>query len=219
LTIVSASACSGCGVCVSTNGLLVPFTPIAPSSGIIVLGAGTCSTLRCGVSNSASGNYSASVGVNYNTSHAIAGFIGGGTCNNVCNVTSGCLSYGAVVVGGVGNNTTGGTWDLATCTFTVAPTICNAGLYSFIGGGFQNKVSGCFSTIGGGCQNTLSGFLSTISGGVCHTISGAYSTISGGYKNTASGNRSVISGGGTNTASAQYSNISGGKGNTSSAYT
>jgi len=45
-------------------------------------------------------------------------------------------------VGGVGNNTTGGAWDLATCVFTVAATAVNAGIYSFVGGGFQNNATG-----------------------------------------------------------------------------
>jgi hypothetical protein len=96
LTIVSAAACSGCGVCVSTNGLLVPYTAGGGGGGIMVLGAGTLSTLRCGVTNTASGNYSASLGGQCNVSselistivggeknlaQAIAGFIGGGECN------------------------------------------------------------------------------------------------------------------------------------------
>lgn len=137
-----------------------------------ILGAGTNSTIRCGVNNSASAAcsaalggacntagwaYASSVGGFKNLSSGAASFIGGGVCNNVCNSTSGCLSTGAVVAGGVGNNTTGGTWDLATCAFTVAPTICNAGQYSFVGGGFQNQATGCFSGILGGQCNVASG--------------------------------------------------------------
>ena len=138
LTIVSAAACSGCGVCVSTNGLLIPYTPSGGGGGIMVLGAGALSTERCGVSNNASGANAAAlggstnvasgacsvvVGGEKNTAQAINGFVGGGNCNSVCNSTSGCLAFGAVVVGGLGNNSTGGTWSLVTCTFTVAPTI------------------------------------------------------------------------------------------------
>ena len=86
--------------------------------------------------------------------NAMFGFIGGGVNNTACNSTNGCLSAGAVVAGGIGNNTTGGTWDLASCNFTVAPTTCNAGLYSFVGGGLQNQSSGDFSGIlGGQCNN------------------------------------------------------------------
>jgi len=111
-------------------------------SEIIVLGGGCNSSVRCASSNTASGAYSTAlgqcntssglhssiVGGFKNTAQSIAGFIGGGNCNFVCNSTCGCLSYGAVVVGGVGNNTNGGTWDLATCVFTVAPTAVNTGL-------------------------------------------------------------------------------------------
>jgi hypothetical protein len=105
-----------------------------------------------GLLNTASGLYSSIVGGRNNTAQAIAGFIGSGNCNFVCNSTSGCLAYGAVVVGGVGNNTTGGTWDLATCVFTVAPTVCNAGAYSFVGGGLQNVACGQYSAVSGGFQ-------------------------------------------------------------------
>jgi hypothetical protein len=59
-------------------------------------------------------------------------------------------------VGGVGNNTTGGTFLLATCTFSVAPLICSAGQYSFIGGGFQNLSTGLASGVLGGCLNLAS---------------------------------------------------------------
>jgi hypothetical protein len=77
--------------------------------------------------------------------------------NNVCNVTSGCLALGAVVSGGVGNNTTGGTFNCTVFGFTVAPTICDAGLYSFIGGGFQNISSGEASVVVGGKCNNVAG--------------------------------------------------------------
>ena len=52
----------------------------------------------------------------------------------------------------------GGTWNLATCVFTVAPTICNAGQYSFVGGGFQNIASSCNSAVLGGTANNTSTF-------------------------------------------------------------
>jgi hypothetical protein len=224
---------------------------------IVVLGAGCGSTLRCGANNTASGAYStvfgrcntasaASSGVfggQKNLAQGIASFIGSGICNNACNVTSGCLATGSVVVGGVGNNTTGGTWALASCTFTVAPTICNAGIYSAIVGGFQNRAIGCMSFIGGGCNNLASGLNSTISGGYgniannsyanaggqSNTASGANSlafgqnnTSSGfaavssnGFGNTASGAYAFIGTGCSNVASAQFSTIVNGKGNNS----
>jgi hypothetical protein len=186
-----------------------------------------------GTSNSATGDCSVVGGGEKNLAQAIAGFVGGGECNNVCNVTSGCLAFGASVVGGVGNNTVGGTWDLATCTFTVAPTICNAGLYSFVGGGFQNRASGNTSTISGGYQNTATNTWSTVSGGYKNNATGGGSNVSGGIinnatasgtavgggqQNTASAARSKVGGGLSNTSSGAYSVISGGRLNTASAY-
>jgi hypothetical protein len=207
--------------------------------GIIVAGTGTLSSVRCGVSSTASGDYSFAVGKansatgNFssvsggasntasgllstisggekNLAQAFGGFIGGGNCNSVCNVTSGCLAYGAVVVGGVGNNTTGGTWSLATCKFCVAPTICNAGQYSFVGGGFQNRATGSGSSVLGGCCNIASGFssisigqINTSSGnsslavGRGNTASNAYATTFGRF-NTNSGYASTIGGGAVN---------------------
>jgi hypothetical protein len=163
--------------------------------------------------------------------NALAGFIGGGNCNFTCNSASGCFAYGAVVVGGVGNNTTGGTWDLATCVFTVAPTACNAGIYSFVGGGFQNRASFCHSAIVGGQNNYVSGNCGFIGGGINNTagargvavggdgnVSCTLGSLVGGLSNSASGDLSVVGGGQSNTASGSRSTEVGGRSNTASAY-
>ena len=115
------------------------------------------STISGGKYNATSALWSTVSGGYANLVSVISGFVGGGYFNKVCNSASPCSSYGAVVVGGVGNNTTGGTWSLASCCFTVNPTICNAGQYSFIGGGFQNRATGTGSAISGGDTNTASG--------------------------------------------------------------
>ena len=255
---ITGLATSGCAVCVGASGLLTAYTAAAPS--IMVVGGGSNSTVRCGVNNTASGNCSASLGGQCNTASgnysfvgggntnsgsglesAIVGgqknlaqgfnsFIGGGDCNSVCNSTSGCLSYGAVVAGGVGNNTCGGTFTLASCAFTVAPTICNAGSMSFIGGGLQNSATGAcsailggrfntasggYTSVGGGTFNIASGFLSNIGGGLNNTVTGTTSFVGGGSCNTASGSYSTISAGYRNTASGSYSAIGGGQRNLS----
>jgi len=203
--------------------------------GISNTASGAGSRTGGGGCNTSSGNYSSILGGNCNITsglrstngggfknlnNTIDGFIGGGNCNNVCNSTSGCLSYGSVVVGGVGNNTTGGTWTLASCCFTVAPTICNAGQYSFVGGGFQNRAtsnnavvnggsqntsSNSNTTIGGGFNNQASGGFATIGGGLCNVASGCVATISGGWSNTASGDTSFIGGGCANSLSNAFS--------------
>jgi hypothetical protein len=246
--IATNLACAGCAVCSDANGMLVPYTAGGGGGGIIIADTGCNSTVRCGVTNCASGNYSFAGGGQCNTSsgtystvvggfknlsQGFNSFVGSGNCNQVCNSTSGCLSYGAVVAGGVGNNTTGGTWTLASCAFTVAPTICNVGSMSFIGAGFQNRSSGPCSTISGGYCNTSSGNASIISGGSCNTASGTRTSILGGQRNTASGNystigggiciracggRSFIGGGSCNITCNPHSTVSGGYKNTSSNY-
>lgn len=120
--------------------------------------SGAFSFTGSGCCNTTSGGFSAIIGGGFNQAQAVHGIIGGGVYNNVCNSTSGCLAFGAVVVGGVGNNTTGGTWNLCSCCFIVVPTICNAGQYSFVGGGFQNIASGDRSSVLGGQLNNTCGF-------------------------------------------------------------
>ena len=148
---------------------------------------GVASVLVGGWNNLSTGARSALVGGAYNRVQADHGFIGGGICNNACNATSGCLALGAVVVGGIGNNTYGGTFSMATCTFTVAPTVCNAGTYSFIGGGFQNQNFGSGAAIVGGYYNVSPGANSFIGGGASNAANSNYSAILGGCGNIASG--------------------------------
>jgi len=128
--------------------------------------SGNYAVVSGGICNTSSGLRSINVGGFKNLNNSFDGFIGGGNCNAICNTTSGCYAYGAVVVGGVGNNTFGGTWSLASCCFSVAPTICTAGQYSFVGGGFQNKATACFSSVVAGNLNSI------ISCGVCSYIGG-----------------------------------------------
>jgi len=201
---------------------------VVGSTAIMVAGAGTDSTVRCGVSNTASGAYSFAGGGQCNTASNVYSFVGGGfknqaqglnsfigsgNCNNVCNVTSGCLAYGAVVTGGVGNNTTGGTWTLASCAFTVAPTICNAGSMSFVGAGFQNLAKGNCSAIVGGSGNAASCNFSAILNGVGNTSNGCYSTVVNGYFNTASATYATVINGYQNCATVIYGFIGNGIGN------
>jgi hypothetical protein len=185
--------------------------------------------------NTASGYLSTIGGGCKNLTQAAHGFIGGGLCNNACNSTSQCLAIGAVVAGGVGNNTTGGVFNLSFCSFTTPPTICNAGQYSFVGGGFQNMAVGSQSAVVGGCFNvachaTFSGQFvgggfcnysthnkTVVGGGVNNTANFWTTVVAGGYINTASGDTASVGGGQCNTASGGYSVVSGGKINLASA--
>ena len=143
------------------------------SGGCCQVTSGIASFIGGGQINTSSGLRSTNGGGFKNLNNSFDGFIGGGNCNNVCNVTSGCLAYGAVVVGGVGNNTTGGTWTIASCCFSVAPTICNAGQYSFIGGGLQNRATALNSTTVGGINNTTRAIGGFIGGGNCNFVCNA----------------------------------------------
>ena len=239
---------------IGVNGINVTGSPIlscgtfgitntAPYEGqaVVVLGSGTCSTLRCGVNNSASGNYSASLGGNLNCSSAtnsvvVGGignnasgdksFIGGGcyNCNTgtdsvigggVCNFlknTNGAIDVvGSVIGGGVGNNTSGGTWSGT--LFSSQPTPSDSVCFTFIGGGFQNASKGCYASIGGGQQNIAIGIGSTILGGNLNCSVDNYTTIGGGQQNNSCGIGSTIVGGRTNTTKSTYNVILGGCGN------
>jgi hypothetical protein len=236
---------------IGVNGINVTGSPIlscgtfgitntAPYEGqaVVVLGSGTCSTLRCGVNNSASGNYSASLGGSFNcssgTNSVVVGgignnasgdksFIGGGCYNcttgtdsviggGVCNFlknTNGAIDVvGSVIGGGVGNNTSGGTWSGT--SFSSQPTPSDSVCFTFIGGGFQNASKGCGSSIGGGLQNIAIGVGSTILGGNINCSVDNYTTIGGGQQNNSCGVGSTIVGGRVNTTKSTYNVILGG---------
>ena len=200
--------------------------------GVEVLGSGCCSTVRCSVNNDSSGAYSGSFGGQCNTSsgygsvvlggdkniaQATNSFIGGGRCNNVCNSVSENNGFGSVVVGGVGNNTIGGTYNFTTNSFTVAPTICNSGARTFIGGGFQNKTSANSSAVVGGYQNTASAIYTFIGGGAVNNATTSYATVGGGFCNNALGNGSFVGGGNCNFSCLCTSTIGGGRCNIANA--
>jgi len=186
---------------------------------IVILGAGSCSTLRCGSANTATGDYTTAFGrdnaasFNYST-------IGGGQCN----IASGDCGY-STISGGYKNtasNYYGGAYvggGRCNCAYgqesVVSGGLCNSagGQTSVISGGLRNVSNGELSNIGGGICNTSSSYRSVVSGGNTNTASGGESTVSGGVLNTASGYFSTVSGGRINTASAYYTTISGGKEN------
>jgi len=255
---------------ITTSGTFI-FNNTAPynNEAVEVLGVGTCSTVRCCVNNTSFGSYSAalsgqancSIG-NYsvalggqcncaigdysfigagcrNEAQGLNSVIGGGFCNFIRNTTTNPTN--SVIVGGVGNNTIGGTFNCN--TFSVQPSVTPSGAYSFIGGGLQNRASGDYvsisggtlnsalanhstilggnrnctrggcSTIGGGIDNTTIGGFSTIGGGRLHTSSGVYNIIAGGCRNITTCCSSTIGGGELNCACADFSVVTGGRQN------
>lgn len=158
-----------------------------------VLGVGTCSTVRCGVNNGSSGNYSASLG-------------------GACNIASGAYSF----IGG-------GFKNLATCACsTIVGGLCNTvcARHAFLGGGQCNCISvlspNQHQTLSGGYCNTITGDAGTIAGGFINTVSSQNGFIGGGNDGVASGSRSIVVGGQYNTASGLYSGVMNGCGNIAS---
>lgn len=189
--IVSNSAASIVGGCLNTASGYYSF-----------LGGGYC--------NVAAGYSSVVGGGLYNTVHGPQSFLGGGNYNKVCTG-----SYSSVV-GGVGNNTSGGTWNGA--AFTAAPTVSNMGCYSFIGGGFQNRAACDYSNVLGGCLNVVCNTQSSILGGSCNTVTGPKSVIVSGLLNANNSIYGFIGSGYCNTTSNYYSAIISGLFNTASHY-
>jgi hypothetical protein len=203
MTIVSMAACSGCGVGVSTNGLLIPVTPGGGAAPIMILGAGTCSTIRCGVSNQAAGCYSAALGGKSNAADDPYSIVAGGK-NNLVIVGSPC----STIVGGQSNT-------------------AYLSVLSFIGGGSGNTNYNYsqLSVIGGGSCNRIAGVGATNQCSFCSVIAGGSSNViccskdsfiggGGGNLNTQASSGSVIGGGVLNcNTTSVASTIGGGIGN------
>jgi hypothetical protein len=223
--IATNLATAGCAVCSDANGMLVPYTAAVGSPTIYTAGSGTCSTLRCGVSNTASGNYSFAGGGQCNTASGDCSTISGGQ-SNIAN------AFYAVVAGGQCNNSSlnnafvgGGQCNTSSGFYTaVVGGQCNtaSGIYgSFVGGGRNNIASGVNSSVVGGCCNKACGSCSSVVGGKVNTASGAYSFVGGGKCNTATCGYAFIGGGLCNNvcrtgggALSSCSAIVGGMGNT-----
>ena len=90
-------AFTGSGYC-NTTSAYYAFT----GSGRCNITSGNHAFTGSGNSNTTSGWFSFTGSGCKNLTQAVAGVVVGGICNNVCNVTSGCLALGAVVGGGCG---------------------------------------------------------------------------------------------------------------------
>ena len=179
--------------------------PLPASPSVTNAGTGTCSIVGSGLSNTASGNYSAALSGQCNTACGCHSFIGGGYSNTVSS------DYASTISGGCYN------------------TICSN--QSFIGGGTSNSICSCSctSSISGGecntiCENSPS---SAIVGGLCNITgvgglnfigsgshnyaANAYSIVVGGWCNYNNGAYSFIGGGTSNEVCANYGYIIGGR--------
>tara|TARA_B110000285_G_scaffold222628_1_gene277045 strand:+ start:802 stop:2769 length:1968 start_codon:yes stop_codon:yes gene_type:complete len=167
-----------------------------------------------GQDHTISGAYGYSVivgGKNNCVEGVVAGFIGSGCNNKICN---NAIGYGrqAVIVGGVSNKTDQD-------NSFIGGGVCNSivgyyNSYSVIVGGHCNFVGGPGIFIGSGKKNTANGYYSSVVGGRINTASATYSSVVGGQQNSVKlGRNSFIGGGIFNTGSASYSSIVGGKQN------
>ena len=187
---------SGCAVCVGASGLLTAYTPAAGSSSIMVLGGGTSSTIRCGVGNTATASFGASLSGCNNTNSGGYAVIAGGSCNST-NAThgvigGGCLNCVNVNFTGQGNcGTIGGGKSnylesaYGTISGGVFNCVCNSQYFSVIGGGDGNLIKG-----GGGNSNYNNAIFSGSGNTVCNNsnvpVNGQYqpNLILGGINNT-----------------------------------
>ena len=195
-SIYSSALSSGQAVCTGTNGLLTNYTPV---SSVIIQGTCTTSSIRCGVANNATADFSASLAGTGNTASGLASVVVGGALNNTYSTYS-------FVGGGVGNKSCGSS---ASVVGGGLNTSCCS--YSFIGGGLQNITSGVTSSVVGGCKNTAGGNCSFIGGGTLNIITsgGSSSFIGTGRGNTVSGNYSMVIGGSGNTVTGSFSSAIG----------
>jgi len=246
--VMSLGMCGGFGISVtssSTNPITesgtFTITNVCPYLGqsVIVLGSGTCSTLRCANNNTSSGNYSASLSGNFNSSLSVNSAISGGYSNTICYNNSDSNSFigggdsnkinssNSVIFGGLCNNAnfnqcfSGG--GLGT---TILGGQChnlgsvNSGLFSFIGGGLcnqalgnvSNATSGCTIVILGGQCNYVCSCITSIGGGCQNCVTRSASSVIGGVLNVISsgGNCNIIGGGSSNQIIGSFSSIGGG---------
>ena len=195
-SIYSSALSSGQAVCSSTNGLLTNYTPV---SSVIIQGTCTTSSIRCGVANNATADFSASLAGTGNTASGLASVVVGGALNNTYSTYS-------FVGGGVGNKSCANSTSVVGGSLNTA--CCET---SFIGGGLQNITSGSTSSVVGGSKNTAGGSVSFIGGGASNIITsgGSYSFIGTGIRNTVTGSYGMVLGGSGNTVTGSFSSAIG----------
>jgi hypothetical protein len=229
---ITGLSTSGCAVCVGASGLLTAYTPSGGGSSIIIAGAGTCSSIRCAVANSALGAGSASLGGCNNSASGTYAFVGGGNCNTsfgTCSFIGGGFCNSAIgdssfVGDGICGNACGnlstilnGCNNCITCYCTVCGAgpvyrYCNS-VYNTINNGFQNSTCGIFNTIDNGCNNKICG-IGIINGDcTCHNsiINGCCNVLcKSGCSTILNGGKNVMTNGFNSTISNGYQNSIGG---------
>lgn len=149
-------------------------------------------------------NNSRALRINPGASAGAANFIVGGTLNGTdANVRGGSI------VGGEGNAIADGA-NFALIGGGQSSVISTNAALSVIGGGISNLITSSVAFLGGGFNNVVSGFESAVVAGEGNVVSGGGSFIGGGVTNTVTGGDAVIVGGGLNVASGLYSFVGAG---------
>ena len=182
------------GQVLTTTSTGVKWSAFTPTTGIVTSGSVISSTIRCGVTNTASGLFSASFGGSANTASAVYSLVLGGKCNISSN-------SGSTIGGGLSNSSSG-----VRSSIIGGCSNYTQGCNSFIGGGNCNIISGTSASFGFGSvifaglgTNTYSGTFNiasgpasasfTVSPNIC--TSGNFATSSSGFFSTSTGDYSV----------------------------
>lgn len=198
--------------------------PQYSGGGIIVLGSGCCSTLRCGVNNCADGVYSSVLGQCNVVCGTHSSVVGG-----ILNTASGNCSF---VGNGLSNAASGSSSSVVGgfCNIVNAPSAAILGGYnnfidtqspsSYIGGGYCNSI--CTSSanyicwpavvVSGIGNNTCGGTFSSLYEGCFTTppikqLSGPSSFIGNGFQNRACAHWSTVLNGNRNVVSECYGTV------------
>jgi len=138
-------------------------------------------------------------------------FVGGGYFGEAS-------GYAAAVVGGLGNEACDDYSSVVGGESNSIATSNDAAIQSFIGGGYQNVITGGaeYGFLGGGHANTVTGITAALSGGYQNQNAAANAMLGAGQSNTitSAGDDAFLGGGSTNTVSGQYGVIAGGLDNT-----
>jgi hypothetical protein len=160
-----------------------------------------------GAQNSVDGTLGAIGGGVYNDINAGSeDFIGGGLGDSIITATQATIGGGyenTITVAQAALSTDGA--DYATIAGgegnSITANVAGGGYTSFIGGGYENAITGGGSVIAGGNLNRVTAFFGTVGGGGSNSAGGEFATVAGGGSNAASGAGAAVPGGSSNTAS------------------
>jgi len=178
--------------------------------------AGSTALVGAGTNNTVSGESSADIAGAGNVVAGDFGVIGAGSSNRITTSASATIGGGysnSIVAQNVGETAySGGSYSFigGGSKNSILGTKDGAALYSTIGGGYQNAMTGLYGAIAGGYAGSVSGTAAAIGGGQENVASGAQAAIAGGFRNVASNTGAFVGGGSSSSATGQFSTVAGG---------